>query len=91
MPKSLGGKGDGQNPEMLFAMGYACKHHDQIISTLDVCLLMYHTACMLASIQLASSKLNKVSEAKDAVVHTRVHLGKPSGHDGYGQIGRAHV
>ena len=25
MPKSLGGKGDGQNPEMLFAMGYACK------------------------------------------------------------------
>ncbi|CCL98672.1 uncharacterized protein FIBRA_00674 [Fibroporia radiculosa] len=23
MPKSLGGKGDGQNPEMLFAMGYA--------------------------------------------------------------------
>ena len=23
MPRSLGGKGDGQNPEMLFAMGYA--------------------------------------------------------------------
>jgi hypothetical protein len=23
MPKSLGGKGDGQNPEQLFAMGYA--------------------------------------------------------------------
>ena len=23
-PKSLGGKGDGQNPEQLFAMGYAC-------------------------------------------------------------------
>ena len=22
-PKSLGGKGDGQNPEQLFAMGYA--------------------------------------------------------------------
>ena len=26
MPKSLGGKGDGQNPEMLFAMGYAGAH-----------------------------------------------------------------
>ena len=23
MPRSLGGKGDGQNPEQLFAMGYA--------------------------------------------------------------------
>ena len=25
MPRSLGGKGDGQNPEQLFAMGYSCK------------------------------------------------------------------
>ncbi len=25
-PKALKGKGDGQNPEQLFAMGYACKH-----------------------------------------------------------------
>jgi len=24
-PKSIGGKGDGQNPEQLFAMGYACE------------------------------------------------------------------
>ena len=24
-PKTLGGAGDGQNPEQLFAMGYACK------------------------------------------------------------------
>ena len=23
-PKELGGNGDGQNPEQLFAMGYAC-------------------------------------------------------------------
>jgi organic hydroperoxide reductase OsmC/OhrA len=23
MPRSLGGKGDGQNPEQLFAMGYS--------------------------------------------------------------------
>lgn len=23
-PKSLGGSGDGQNPEQLFALGYAC-------------------------------------------------------------------
>lgn len=25
MPKIAGGKGDGQNPEQLFAMGYSCK------------------------------------------------------------------
>jgi organic hydroperoxide reductase OsmC/OhrA len=24
MPKQLGGKGDGSNPEQLFAMGYSC-------------------------------------------------------------------
>jgi hypothetical protein len=39
---------------------------------------------MLASIQTASNALDKVAEAKDAVVHARVHLGKPKGHDGYG-------
>ena len=25
MPKNTGGKGDGQNPEQLFAMGYSCE------------------------------------------------------------------
>lgn len=28
MPRSLGGKGDGQNPEQLFAMGYAGESTD---------------------------------------------------------------
>ena len=32
-PKSIGGKGDGQNPEQLFAMGYACK------SPFPICLV----------------------------------------------------
>ena len=41
-------------------------------------------ACMLASIQVASNQLDKVSEAKNAVVHARVHLGEPKGRDGYG-------
>ena len=41
-------------------------------------------ACLLASIQVASNALSQVSEAKNAVVHTQVHLGKPHGHDGYG-------
>ncbi|KAI0346819.1 OsmC-like protein [Trametopsis cervina] len=64
MPRSLGGKGDGQNPEQLFAMGYS--------------------ACLLSAIQLASNKLGKTDEARNAVVHTQVHLGKPNGMDGYG-------
>ncbi|EKM57297.1 uncharacterized protein PHACADRAFT_208399 [Phanerochaete carnosa HHB-10118-sp] len=63
MPKSLGGRGDGQNPEMLFAMGYA--------------------ACFLSAIQMVSNKFGMTNEAKNAVVHTQVHLGKPEGADGY--------
>lgn len=35
MPRSLGGKGDGQNPEQLFAMGYAGAP-DAIIRSLNV-------------------------------------------------------
>ncbi|KAI0700739.1 OsmC-like protein [Cytidiella melzeri] len=64
MPRSLGGKGDGQNPEQLFAMGYS--------------------ACLLSAIQLASNNLGKTDEARNAVVHTSVHLGKPKDMDGYG-------
>jgi organic hydroperoxide reductase OsmC/OhrA len=26
MPKVMGGKGEGTNPEQLFAMGYACAY-----------------------------------------------------------------
>ena len=31
MPKAAGGKGDGQNPEQLFAMGYACEFTCRLI------------------------------------------------------------
>lgn len=27
MPKAAGGRGDGPNPEQLFAMGYSCEIH----------------------------------------------------------------
>ena len=43
-----------------------------------------YTACLLASIQLASNKLHKTDQARNAVVHTQVHLGKPRGMDGFG-------
>ncbi|KAI0775805.1 OsmC-like protein [Trametes elegans] len=64
MPKSLGGKGDGQNPEQLFAMGYA--------------------ACFLSALQLVAGQTGKTDLARNAVVHTQVHLGQPEGMDGFG-------
>ncbi|KAL4246168.1 OsmC/Ohr family protein [Abortiporus biennis] len=64
MPKSLGGKGDGQNPEILFAMGYA--------------------SCFLGALQIVAGKMGQAEAAKNAVVHTQVHLGKPKGKEGFG-------
>lgn len=83
MPKSLGGKGDGQNPEQLFAMGYAGEWRQRpfarVNSETDA-----HIACLLSAIQMVSSQLGKTAEARNAVVHTRVHLGKPKDMDGFG-------
>jgi Ohr subfamily peroxiredoxin len=64
MPKELGGKGDGQNPEQLFAMGYS--------------------ACLLGAIQMMAGKMGKPGAAKDAVVHTSVHIGEPKEIGGFG-------
>ncbi|OCH92455.1 OsmC-like protein [Obba rivulosa] len=64
MPKSLGGKGDGQNPEQLFAMGYA--------------------ACFLSALQLVAGQQGKTDMARNAVVHTQVHIGQPKDMDGFG-------
>lgn len=80
MPQSLGGKGDGQNPEMLFAMGYAGTRDP---SSLSIATMLTLAACLLSAIQMVSNQFGKTSEAKNAVVHTQVHLGKPNGADGY--------
>ncbi|KAJ3523962.1 hypothetical protein NM688_g8641 [Phlebia brevispora] len=64
MPRSLGGKGDGHNPEQLFAMGYA--------------------SCFLAALQLAAGQQGKTDMARNATVHTQVHIGKPNDMDGFG-------
>ncbi|TFY54107.1 hypothetical protein EVJ58_g9053 [Rhodofomes roseus] len=64
MPKSLGGKGDGQNPEMLFAMGYA--------------------GADMKDASLVAGKLGKAEMAKNAVVHTQVHVGEPKEMEGFG-------
>ncbi|KAI0335140.1 OsmC-like protein [Cubamyces sp. BRFM 1775] len=63
MPRSLGGKGDGQNPEQLFAMGYA--------------------ACFLSALQMVAGQTGKTDKARNAVVHTQVHLGQPEGMEGF--------
>ncbi|KAI0779462.1 OsmC-like protein [Fomes fomentarius] len=64
MPRSLGGKGDGQNPEQLFAMGYA--------------------ACFLSALQLVAGQTGKAEMARNAAVHTQVHVGQPEGKEGFG-------
>ncbi|KAJ3486430.1 hypothetical protein NLI96_g4240 [Meripilus lineatus] len=64
LPKSLGGKGDGQNPEQLFAMGYA--------------------SCFLGALQLVAGKMGKSDQARNAIVHTQVHIGKPNDMEGFG-------
>ncbi|GBE80635.1 OsmC-like protein [Sparassis crispa] len=64
MPQSLGGKGDGQNPEQLFAMGYS--------------------ACFLGALQMVASKMGKSDMAKNAAIHTEVHLGQPNDMGGFG-------
>jgi len=63
-PKSLGGRGGGQNPEQLFAMGYA--------------------SCFLGALQMMAGKAGKVNDAKNAVIHTKVHLGEPKDIGGFG-------
>jgi len=63
-PKSLGGQGGGQNPEQLFAMGYA--------------------ACFLGALQMMAGKTGKKNAVKNAVVHTKVHLGEPKDIGGFG-------
>lgn len=35
MPKAAGGKGDGPNPEQLFAMGYSCEFSIQVYVLLN--------------------------------------------------------
>ncbi|KAI0745908.1 OsmC-like protein [Earliella scabrosa] len=64
MPRSLGGKGDGQNPEQLFAMGYA--------------------ACFLSALQMVAGQTGKTDRARNAMVHTQVHIGEPKDLGGFG-------
>ncbi|KAG0707103.1 OsmC/Ohr family [Suillus ampliporus] len=64
MPKAMGGKGDGQNPEQLFAMGYA--------------------SCFLGALQMMAGKTGKKDAARNAVIHTTVHLGEAEGLGGFG-------
>ena len=86
-PKALGGKEDGQNPEQLFAMGYA-----------GVCIYASHLswpvrfefnrpiplACFLSALQMVAGQTGKTDMARNAVVHTQVHIGEPKDLGGFG-------
>jgi organic hydroperoxide reductase OsmC/OhrA len=41
-------------------------------------------ACFLGALQLVAGKLGKGDSAKDAVVHTSVHIGEPKEMPGFG-------
>ncbi|KAI0743266.1 OsmC/Ohr family [Irpex lacteus] len=51
---------------------------------------MGYSACLLSAIQLASNNLGKTDEARHAVVHTQVHLGKPNDMDGQELVDAGH-
>ena len=42
------------------------------------------TACFLSAIQMVAGQTGKTDMARNAVIHTQVHLGKPNGMDGFG-------
>ena len=88
MPRSLGGKGDGQNPEMLFAMGYACESRP---NTFTLCArsrnlpLRELAACFLGALHLAAARANKKEVAEAAKVVASVFIGHPrASPDGFG-------
>ncbi|THH00764.1 hypothetical protein EW026_g1811 [Hermanssonia centrifuga] len=42
------------------------------------------SACFLSALQLVAGQQGKKEAARNAVVHTQVHLGKPNDMDGFG-------
>ena len=43
------------------------------------------SACFLTTLQLAAGRMNKADQARNAVVHVAVHIGKPTNaFEGYG-------
>ncbi len=100
MPKVTGGKGDGQNPEQLFAMGYSCEHRilhvpDRSLECYCSCLpaCMAFLACFLGALQLAAARADKMEIAEKARVTANVFLGHPSEPDvdGFGLRVEIHV
>lgn len=82
-PKRVGGKGDGQNPEQLFAMGYACEFFYLILSQGDTRVLILFLACFLGALQFVASKTGKKEAAAKAKIHSSVVLGPAVEMDGF--------
>lgn len=79
MPKVTGGKGDGQNPEQLFAMGYSCERSPCLSRPMmQLLTCAAFPACFLGALQLAAARANKMEIAENAKVTANVFLGHPS-------------
>lgn len=75
-PKVAGGKGEGHNPEQLFAMGYSC----ELIGATFSAEVSTHTsskACFLGALQLAASRAGQPELTETAKVNASVFLGHP--------------
>jgi hypothetical protein len=74
-PKALGGPGNGQNPEQLFAAGYAGKTTwPKVPCNISVCFCVKSTclACFLGALQLTAGQAGKKDQIKGAKIHTSV-------------------
>ncbi len=75
----MGGAGNGENPEQLFAMGYSGARlipYSHRVSQ--------YAACLLEAIHLVARQMNKTDMAQHAKVHVTVHLGEPNDLPGFG-------
>ena len=59
------------------------------LSPLDILHLTYDgsvpaVACFLSALQLVASQMGKRDIAKNAVIHTQVHIGQPEKMEGFG-------
>lgn len=55
-----------------------CSHYLSNVS------LIHSLACFLGALQLVAGKAGKKDAAKNAKIHTAVHLGTPEGFEGFG-------
>jgi organic hydroperoxide reductase OsmC/OhrA len=67
-------------------MGYSCAFYifQSDMGTALISRIRHCIACLLGAIQMMAARKGRKDAAKNAVVHTSVHLGEPNGIPGFG-------